>query len=549
MTGTVPNVIVIPAKPELTKNQSVQRQLRVAAYCRVSTDDEEQLTSYEAQKNHYTDKIMTNPNWTMAGIFADEGITGTSARKRPEFLKMIRKCRQKKIDLVLVKSISRFARNTVDCLNYIRALRQLGIAVIFEKENINTLESDSEMIITMMGAFAQAESESMSQNIRWGKRQAMREGKVNMHYERLYAYEKGEDGSPRIIPEQAEVVRRIYKSFLSGQSLRMIKEWLEREGIVNVSGGTAWSISVIRGILSNEKYCGDVLQQKTFTSDCIERRSIRNTGQLPMYLTRDHHEGIVSRDTFNSVRVELARRNAGQAPSRNKAPTGRACYSAKYALTGRLICGECGTVYRRCAWTKRGKKRVVWRCASRVDYGSRYCHDSPTLDEGPLQEAILSTINSLMSQKEVLVKQIIAAMRTEVASVPGESMSISDIDQRISELEQEFQTLFALSREEGGYLKYADDFKRITDDVASLKGKRSTLLEQQSSNSAASRRILDAVEFLNSGAATITEWDESVIRQLVDTVKVLSVDRIRVCLRGGIEIEQTVKEAEVKWYS
>ena len=549
MTGTVPNVIVIPAKPELTKDQSVQRQLRVAAYCRVSTDDEEQLTSYEAQKNHYTDKIMTNPNWTMAGIFADEGITGTSARKRPEFLKMIRKCRQKKIDLVLVKSISRFARNTVDCLNYIRALRQWGIAVIFEKENINTLESDSEMIITMMGAFAQAESESMSQNIRWGKRQAMREGKVNMHYERLYAYEKGEDGNPRIIPEQAEVVRRIYKSFLSGQSLRMIKEWLEREGILNVSGGTSWSISVIRGILSNEKYCGDVLQQKTFTSDCIERRSIRNTGQLPMYLTQDHHEGIVSRDTFNAVRVELARRNAGQAPSRNKAPTGRACYSAKYALTERLICGECGTAYRRCAWTKRGKKRVVWRCASRVDYGSRYCHDSPTLDEGPLQEAILTAINSAMSRKEALVEQITAAMRTELAPVPGESMSISDIDRRISELEQEFQTLFALSREEGGYLRYADDFKRITDDVAALKGKRSTLLEQQSSNSAASRRILDAVELLNSGTAAITEWDESVIRQLVDTVKVLSVDRIRVCLRGGIEIEQTVKEAEVKWYS
>lgn len=549
MTVTAPNVIVIPAKPELARDQSIQRQLRVAAYCRVSTDDEEQLTSYEAQKNYYTDKIMTNPNWTMAGIFADEGITGTSARKRPEFLKMIRRCRQKKIDLVLVKSISRFARNTVDCLNYIRALRQLGIAVVFEKENINTLESDSEMIITMMGAFAQAESESMSQNIRWGKRQAMREGKVNMHYERLYAYEKGEDGNPKIIPEQAEVVRRIYNAFLSGQSLRMIKEWLEREGTINVSGGTAWSISVIRGILSNEKYCGDVLQQKTFTSDCIERKAIRNTGQLPMYLTRDHHEGIVSRDTFNAVRVELARRNAGQAPSRNKAPTGRSCYSAKYALTGRLICGECGTAYRRCAWTKRGKKRVVWRCASRVDYGSRYCHDSPTLDEGPLQEAILAAINSAMSRKETLVGQITAAMRTELAPIPGESMCLSDIDQRINELEREFRALFAASREEGGYLKYADDFKRITDDVAALKEKRSALLEQQNADSGASQRILDAVELLNSDTAAITEWDESVIRQLVDTVKVLSADRICVCLRGGIEIEQTVKEAEVKWYS
>ena len=229
MAGITPKVIVIPAKPELAKTKSVRRQLRVAAYCRVSTDDEEQLTSYEAQKNYYTDKIMTNPNWTMAGIFADEGITGTSARKRPEFLKMIHQCKQKKIDLVLVKSISRFARNTVDCLNYIRALRQLGIAVIFEKENINTLDSDSEMIITMMGAFAQAESESMSQNIRWGKRQAMREGRAHLNFSNLYAYEKGPDGKPKIIPEQAEVVRRIYRAFLAGQSLRMIRAWLEEK--------------------------------------------------------------------------------------------------------------------------------------------------------------------------------------------------------------------------------------------------------------------------------------------------------------------------------
>ena len=257
MIKTAPNLITIPANPELAKSRAVQRQLRVAAYCRVSTDDEEQLTSYEARQNSYTNKIMTNPNWTMAGIFADEGITGTSATKRPEFLKMIRRCRQKKIDVVLVKSISRFARNTVDCLNYIRALRELGIAVIFEKENINTLESDSEMLITMMGAFAQAESESISTNVRWGKRQAMREGKAVLQYKHLYAYERGEDGKPRIIPEQAEVVRRIYDSFLAGHSVRMIKNALETDQITTSKGGAVWSESVIRSILKNEKYCKD----------------------------------------------------------------------------------------------------------------------------------------------------------------------------------------------------------------------------------------------------------------------------------------------------
>ena len=401
----------------------------------------------------------------------------------------------------------------------------------------------------MMGAFAQAESESICQNIRWGKRQAMREGRAYLNYSNLYAYEKGPDGRPQVIPEQAEVVRRIYNSFLAGQSLRMIQAWLEDEKIPSVWGGTAWTISSIRGILTNEKYCGDVLQQKTFISDCIERRSIRNTGQLPMYLIQDHHEGIVSRETFHAVKAEFARRNAGKAPSRNKAPTGRSCYSAKYALTERLVCGECGTAYRRCAWTKRGKKRVVWRCASRVDYGSRYCKDSPTMDEKPLQEAILAAINLAMSRKEELIAQIEDSMGLELALIPGETMSVSDMDRRISELEQEFRKLFAASREEGGYLGHADAFKRITQDMAALKEQRDALLEQQHTDSAASRRIRDAVRLLDAGSAAITEWDESMIRQLVDTVTVLAADRILVRLRGGVEIEQPVEETQIKWYA
>ena len=539
MTTPTPRLIVIPPKPELARSKAVQRQLRVAAYCRVSTDDEEQLTSYEAQQTYYTDKIMTNPQWTMAGIFADEGISGTSASKRPEFLRMIRKCRQKKIDLVLVKSISRFARNTVDCLNYIRALRALGIAVIFEKENINTLETDSEMLITMMGAFAQAESESMSANIVWGKRQAMREGKTNVQFQHLYAYEWGEDGKPRIIPEQAEVVRRIYDSFLAGHSVRMIKTELERQGVPTAKGGMVWSESVIRGILKNEKYCGDVLMQKTYTQDCISKKQLRNIGQLPMYLVQDNHEGLISRDTFNAVKAEFARRNAGRAPSQKLAPTDRSCYSAKYALTERLVCGECGTLYRRCVWAKRGLKCAVWRCASRVDYGTKYCHNSPTLREEPLQAAILAAINTAMSQREVLVGQIEDAMRMELISSPG-SMSVSDIDRRLDELDKEFQTLFANSKDDG-FMKYAEDFKRISDNMAALKEKRADLLNLQNSDSAASRRIADAVKILNAGSAAITEWDESIIRQLVDTVKVLSSDRIRVYLQGGMEIEQEME--------
>ena len=543
MNPVAPKVIIIPAKQEMAENRTIKRQLRVAAYCRVSTDDEEQLTSYEAQQTYYTDKIMTNPDWTMAGIYADEGITGTKATKRPEFLKMIRKCKQKKIDLILVKSISRFARNTVDCLNYIRTLKSLGIAVIFEKENINTLNEDSEMLTTIMGAFAQAESESISQNVKWGVRQAMKEGRVSIRYKNLYAYDEGEDGQPKIIESEAAVIRRINDEFLSGRSLPMIKDGLEADKILTPKGGNVWAVSAIRNLLKNEKYCGDVLMQKTFKTDPISGKTKRNTGQLPMYLIQDHHPAIISRDTYNAVQAEFARRTSGKAPSTKLAPTGQACYSAKYALTGIVICGECGNQYRRCVWNKRGQKRPVWRCSSRIDYGSKYCHKSPTIYEVPLKAAILDAINLVMSDKKVLIQQIEDAMRMELIPFPGGAMSAGDIERKIKELEAEFQALFEEAQKEpGGYMKYTEEFQRITNDISELKNKKSLLMEKQQSDSAANKRIQDAVRLLNNSSAEVTEWDEGMIRQLVDYVKVLAEDRVLICLRGGIEVERFVEK-------
>ena len=538
MRESPPKVLTIPAKSEPQK-QETKRQLRVAAYCRVSTDEEEQLTSYEAQQSYYTDYIMKNRDWAMAGIFADEGITGTSARKRPEFLRMIRLCKKKKIDVVLTKSISRFARNTVDCLNYIRILKELGIAVIFEKENINTLESDSEILITLMGAFAQAESESISANVRWGKRQAMREGKAIIQYNKLYAFQKGDDGRPEIIPEQARIVEEIYNQYLMGSSLRMIKEKLEGDGTLNVSGGTEWALSAIRSILTNEKYCGDVLLQKTYTSDCISRKVIKNTGQLPMYLVQNHHEGIVSRETFDAVQTEMARRNAGKSPSKKNAPTGMASYSSKYALSERLVCGECGTLYRRCTWSRKGKKRVVWRCVSRLDYGTKYCHQSPSMDEDTLQKSILAAINSVMSQKNELIRQITGAMEMELAPIHGEMMTLSEIDRQLEELNKHFQLLLSKATEDGAET-YTEQFKAIVDDTTALKEKKKFIEAQKNKNAASNQYIARAVETMHNASAELIEWEEPTIRQLIDTVKVVSADEIIVYLRGGVEIRQEI---------
>ena len=537
MSNTTPTVICIPAKPEAVR--ASKRQLRVAAYCRVSTDDEEQLTSYEAQKNYYTDKIMTNKEWTMAGIFADEGITGTSARKRPEFLRMIRQCKQGKIDIVLTKSISRFARNTVDCLNYVRALKELGIAVIFEKENMNTLEIDSEILITMLGAFAQSESESISANVRWGIRQAMKEGKATIQYKYLYGYRKGDDGKPEIIPDQAEVVRKIYDLFLSGTPVRGIQEYLNENAVPNINSEPKWARSAIDSILTNEKYCGDVLLQKTYIDDCINKKVKKNTGQLPMYLVQNHHEGIISRETFDAAQAELAHRSAGKSPSKKNAPTGRSRYNSKYALSDRLYCGECGTRYQRCTWRNRdGSKRIVWRCVSRVDYGSKYCHDSPTLDEELLHRAILAAINSTVRDKDSIVYNLKAAMEKELAPAAGQQLSLSEIDSQLEQLNTEFSKVLAEASESGNQAAYSDRFRDIMQHQTELKAQRNEIQRMLAESGKAAAHIEQCRQAAETTPSAITEWDEALIRQVVESVTVETGSEIIVALKSGASIHQ-----------
>lgn len=537
MSNTTPTVICIPAKPEAIR--ASKRQLRVAAYCRVSTDDEEQLTSYEAQKNYYTDKIMTNKEWTMAGIFADEGITGTSARKRPEFLRMIRQCKQGKIDIVLTKSISRFARNTVDCLNYVRALKELGIAVIFEKENMNTLEVDSEILITMLGAFAQSESESISANVRWGIRQAMKEGKATIQYKYLYGYRKGDDGKPEIIPEQAEVVRKIYDLFLSGTPVRGIQEYLSANSVPNINGEPKWARSAIDSILTNEKYCGDVLLQKTYIDDCINKKVKKNTGQLPMYLVQNHHEGIISREAFDAAQAELSRRNAGKSPSKKNAPTGRSRYSSKYALSDRLYCGECGTRYQRCTWRNRdGSKRIVWRCVSRVDYGNKYCHNSPTLDEEPLHRAILAAINSAVKDRDNIVYNLKSAMEKELAPVAGQQLSLSEIDSQLEQLNTEFSKALAEASESGDQAAYSDRFREIMQKQTALKVQRDEIQGMLAESGKAAAHIEQCRQAAETTPSAISEWDEALIRQVVESVTVETGSEIIVALKSGASIHQ-----------
>ena len=484
--------------------------------------------------------LMSNKEWTMAGIFADEGISGTSTKKRTEFLRMIRQCKQKKIDLILTKSIQRFARNTLDCINYTRILRQLGIGVLFEKENINSLPPDSEFMITMYGAMAQSESESISSNIRRGRQMHARVGTLKVPCHRLYGYKKDADGKFCIIPEQAEVVREIYERYKDGASLRNLKDWLEENQIKTVLGTDDWSISVIKGILTNEKYCGDVLLQKTFCTDVISKKIVKNVGQMAQYYMPDHHEAIVSREQYNAVKAEMARRSALRSPSK-EAVTGRSCYTSKYALSDRLFCGECGTLYRRKTRNVKGNIYHEWRCISRLEYGRKYCHESPTLREVPLQNAILAAINSAMSDKAALVDRIKNVVSLEPLPVQGQTMSLADIERRLAQLDEQFQQLLAEAIDAEDKDACNAQFAEILTEQTSLKKQKETILQSSADANCVSTRMKQAEEAIENAASTITEWNENAVRQIVERVTVLSADEFLVQSKGGAEIKRRLE--------
>ena len=452
----------------------------------------------------------------------------------------------KKIDIILTKSVSRFSRNTVDCLYYTRLLKSLGIAVIFEKENINSLEEDSELRITLSGAFAQSESESISANVTWGQRRAMEAGKARIQYKKLYGYRRGADGKPEIIPEQAEVVRWIYKRFLSGASIRMLLDEIKQQEIPCCEGAIDWNRQKIQSILQNEKYCGDVLMQKTFCQDFISHKIVKNVGQLPMYYIKDHHEGIVSREIYDAVQAETARRNALKSPSKKYAPTGQGVYASKYALSERLVCGECGTLYRRYTWMRPGWKRIVWRCVSRVDYGNKYCHDSPTLDEEPLHRAILAAINNAVEDKDNIVYNLKAAMEKELAPVAGQQLSLSEIDNQLEQLNAEFSKVLAEASESGDQAAYSDRFREIMQKQTALKAQRNKIQGMLVESGKAATHIEQCRQAAESIPATITEWDEALIRQVVESVTVEMDSKLAVQTKSGTEIFIDIGDVTIK---
>ena len=533
-------ITVIPADPALSEKNIRKKHLRVAPYCRVSTDKEEQLSSYEAQIEYYTEKIKSIPEWTMVRLYADEGKSGTSTKKRKEFLKLIRDCEKGKVDLIICKSVSRFGRNTLDGLDYVRRLKRIGVGVYFEKENVNTLFMDNEMILTFFFSQAQAESESLSGNVKWGHRKNFKDGKVYYNYQNFLGYRRGADGQPEVDEAEAAVVRRIFSRYLIGHSIRKICHDLMADGIKTSRGKTVWHDSVIQNMLQNEKYIGDALLQKTYIADLFTHQSKKNDGILPKYYVHECHPPIIDRETFQKVQEEIARRSSLRKTS-SKAKTELARYSGKYALNEILVCGECGSPYRRKLWIHNGERRYVWRCLNRLEHGRKLCRHSPTLDETELHWAITSAMNEMFQMhaaKQILADSIAAALAGE-----EQELTLPAVESRIRSLQERQMELFQLAVSAGAdCTEYDEEIQRVNIAKTSLMLKKAELERLGQSATAFQERMTRIGQTVESTDAAITQFDDLTVRQLISNIKVIDKDRLFIRFKDGTELEQNMAD-------
>ena len=536
-------VRVIPAtKTQGAIHSTYDGKKRVAAYCRVSTDSEEQLNSYEAQKSYYTQKIADSPDWEMAGIYADEGISGTSMKKRTEFKKMITACKRGHIDLIITKSLSRFARNTVDCLETVRLLKANGIGVYFEKENINTLTESSEFLITLFSGFAQAESESLSKNVAWGWRKSAEAGNVYFQYKKMLGYRKGVDGQPEIVPEEAEIIRRIYRRYLAGCSLGQIKQELEQDNIPTAQKVERWSSAVIHNILTNEKYMGDALLQKTYITDCITKKVKKNMGERPMYYVENNHPAIIPRETFDQVQKEMTRRSSKRKVLQKSGKTELGKYSGKYALTELLVCGECGSPYKRVTWARNGKKRIVWRCVSRLEFGTKYCHNSPTLDESRLHNAILAAMNEYAAIRQEVCPDVLAMVEEAKRAMSQAGAMLLELKKRMDAVSQEQSDVLDRLLANMADAELNARMKALTDEKEVLKAQILKVQQKEVSMAEQAAKRQQMWDSLMECSAGYTEFDDEFVRQIIQKITVEDAETIHIHFRDSdVVLEQDVE--------
>lgn len=519
-------ITVIPAVEVFipTNIESNSRLKRVAAYARVSTENEEQLSSYEAQVDHYTRYIKANAKWEFVEIYADEGISATSTKKRDGFNRMITDALDGKIDLIITKSVSRFARNTVDTLTTVRKLKDKGVEVYFEKENIYTLDSKGELLITIMSSLAQEESRSISENVTWGQRKRFADGKVSLPYKQFLGYEKGEGGLPKIVESEAKTVRLIYKLFLEGKSTSWIAKYLTENKIPSPAGKDKWQETTVRSILKNEKYKGDAILQKSFTVDFLTKKKKINEGEIPQYYVENSHPAIITPEIFELVRHEIKKRKNAKGYK-----TGGECFS------GKIVCGKCGSFYGSKVWHSTNKyRRVIWQCNSKFKNNEK-CN-TPHIYEEKLKQAFVEVFNRILTNKDEILQgyeDIIQAL-TDTSKLDKESVNLQNEIKIVTEMLQkcvEENANNALNQTE-----YEERYNNLAERYESIKKGLVEIDEKKLERSTKKESILAFIKELERREKLITKFDEDLWLGTVEKVIAHTEEKITFEFKDGIRV-------------
>ena len=527
------SIRVIPATAPIVSAQAANtaHKRRVAAYARVSTDSDEQLTSYEAQVDYYTKYIRSREEWEFMTVYTDEGISAVNTKRREGFKQMVADGLAGKFDLLITKSVSRFARNTVDSLTTVRKLKEKGVEVWFEKENIYTLDSKGELLITIMSSLAQEESRSMSENVTWGQRKRMADGKITLPYAQFLGYEKGEDGLPKVVPEEADIVRHIFRLFMEGKTYSAIAKHLIRNGIPTPAGKENWQACVVQSILTNEKYNGHALLQKTFCANFLTKEMVKNTGQVQQYYVEDSHPAIVEPNEFDAVQAEIARR-------KSLGGIGR-CDSL---LSGKVVCEECGGWFGKKVWgsykNDKTHRKEVWQCNDkykRLGKPGKGC-TTPYVTEDDIKARFLTAFNSLMEKRDGLIEDCRLAQ-----SILCDTTSI---DTEFAELQREIEVVTELSRkaiyDNARTAQNQGDFNERTSGYLERHRKateRITELETAKRERLAKSKTLDGfIREIEKRPLILTEFNESLWLAVIDKVTVATDDTMVFAFRNGTEI-------------
>ena len=517
-------VTVIPAIPKFTTvSDAPARKKRVAGYARVSTDSEEQLTSYEAQVDYYTKYIQKNEAWEFVKVFTDEGISATNTKKRDGFNDMIARALNGEIDLIVTKSVSRFARNTVDTLTTVRKLKEKGVEVYFEKENIYTLDSKGELLITIMSSLAQEESRSISENVTWGQRKRFADGKINLPYKRFLGYEKGEDGLPKVVESEAKIVRQIYEMFYyKGKTATFIANYLTKNKIPTPANKEVWQASTVESILTNEKYKGDALLQKTFTVDFLTKKTKINEGEIQQYYIEGSHTAIISPEFFDLVQIEIAKRKGQKR-------------STSGIFASKLICGDCGNFYGSKVWHSNSiYKRTIWQCNHK--FSNKNKCTTPHFTEEQLKNIFVNMFNATIENKDEIIETLndIILVLTDTTKVDGK---ISELNEKLSLAAEQIKLLVkenslkALNQTEyeERYQKQSAEYFNIANSITELE-KEKTLLKNKL------KEVQVVLDTIRTHDSPIDEFDEELFFALIENITVNSKKELIFSFKDGSEV-------------